>query len=168
MAMNSASMRLYVVLLASVPACSSCDSARAPAGDKHVAPSAAPVFVRGPSGGAAIAPFVAEEVKKAARPGAVLVYVGASWCEPCQYFHKAVTSGQLDTLLRGVRLIEFDSDADHSSLSAAGYGSKLIPLLAVPKPDGTASERRIEGSIKGPDAVQLNMVPRIAALLQQP
>lgn len=145
-----------------------CDSAHPAASDRHVAQAAAPVFVRGPTQGAPVAPFVAAEVKKAVRPGAVLVYVGASWCEPCQHFHEAVTSGQLDTLLRGMRLIEFDSDADRASLSAAGYDSKLIPLLAVPKPDGTASERRIEGSIKGPDAVQLNMVPRIAALLQQP
>ena len=51
------------------------------------------------------------------------------------------------------------------ALQRAGYISTLIPLFAFPNPDGTASERRIEGSIKGPDAVAQNLLPRLKALL---
>jgi hypothetical protein len=36
----------------------------------------------------------------------------------------------------------------------------------LPKPDGTASDHRIEGSIKGPDSVRLNLMPRLRAFLK--
>jgi thiol-disulfide isomerase/thioredoxin len=126
-----------------------------------------PVFVRGPTGGAPIAPYVADQLAKgkAAHRG-LLVYVGATWCEPCQRFHQAVQAGELDDLLAGVRLIEFDLDEDRQALTDAGYSSRLIPLFAFPNDDGTASSRRIEGSIKGPDAVDKNLAPRLAALLR--
>jgi thiol-disulfide isomerase/thioredoxin len=95
----------------------------------------------------------------------VLVYVGATWCEPCQRFHQSLSAGEFDTILPGAHLIEFDLDADKEALAAAGYTSKLIPLFCVPKSDGTASDRRIEGSIKGPDAVKENLLPRIRSFL---
>ena len=48
---------------------------------------------------------------------------------------------------------------------AAGYAARLIPLLALPLPDGRASGKQIEGSIKGEGAV-MQMRPRLAALLR--
>ena len=131
------------------------------------APAKRPVFVRGPTAGAKVAPFIAEELRKGhdGRYG-VLVYVGATWCEPCQRFHQAVGAGDFDELLAGVHMIEFDLDADREPLTAAGYTSQLIPLFALPKPDGTASDQRIEGSIKGPDAVKQNLMPRLRAFLR--
>src|SRR5690606_16767152 len=79
-----------------------------------------PRFVRGPTGGADIASFVREKLaqanaaEKAGNGGftRVLVYVGATWCEPCQYFHESVTQGKLDRELQGVLFIEFDLDQD--------------------------------------------------------
>jgi thiol-disulfide isomerase/thioredoxin len=114
-----------------------------------------------------VAPFVAREVAEG-RSGHwnVIVYVGATWCEPCQRFHAAAQAGQFDAMLPGAHLVEFDLDADKDELAAAGYFSKLIPLFCVPKTDGTASERRIEGSIKGPDAVDQNLMPRLRDFLQ--
>jgi thiol-disulfide isomerase/thioredoxin len=94
--------------------------------------------------------------------------VGASWCEPCRRFHDALASGQLDTELRGVRFLEFDSDQAKEALARAGYQSKLIPLFAVPRADGTASEQRIEGSIKGESAVTSNLLPRLRDMLAKP
>lgn len=109
---------------------------------------------------------MAAEVAKGRTQGyGVLVYVGAPWCEPCQAFHRAAVAGELDTMLAGVHLVEFDLDADRDSLEAAGYRSRLIPLFAVPNADGTASAQRIEGSIKGPDAVRQNLAPRLKAFL---
>ncbi|HVU00124.1 MAG TPA: thioredoxin [Polyangiaceae bacterium] len=136
-------------------------AARAAAG--HVRPE----FVRGPSGGVDVAPFVADELRKgkAAKRG-VLVYVGATWCEPCQAFHHAVQAGELDDLLDGVRLLEFDLDADRDALGRAGYSSRLIPLFALPNADGTGSDRRIEGSVKGPAAVEQNLMPRLREFLR--
>jgi hypothetical protein len=125
-----------------------------------------PEFVRGPSGGAPIAPYVASELAKA-KSGkyGLLVYVGATWCEPCQRFHKAVEAGELDAPLSGVHMLEFDLDADRQALTDAGYASELIPLFAFPNSDGTGSDRRIQGSVKGPAAVDQNLLPRLVALL---
>jgi thiol-disulfide isomerase/thioredoxin len=124
----------------------------APAGGPRFLPGALPV-----------APFVAEQLL-GAPAGRTLVYAGASWCEPCQRFHHAVEAGELDAELRGVRFIEYDYDTAKDALEADGYRSRLIPLFAVPGPDGRASARSISGSIKGEGAVR-NIVPRLQALL---
>jgi hypothetical protein len=110
--------------------------------------------------------FVQQHVEEADASGMrVLVYVGATWCEPCQRFHKALESGQLDEVLAGTKFVEFDSDRDGSELRAAGYGSQYIPLFSVPDHSGHASGRAIEGSVKGDDAVREDLVPRLLALL---
>lgn len=143
------------------------DSTKAEPAAAAKAPPARPVFVRGPTSGAAIAPFVAAALKEGRKTKhGVLVYVGATWCEPCQHFHHAVEKGELDDSLAGVRLIEFDLDADRDALTAAGYQSELIPLFALPNDDGTGSDRRIQGSIKGPAAVRQNLEPRLRAFLR--
>jgi thiol-disulfide isomerase/thioredoxin len=105
-----------------------------------------------------------ELVKAKAEGRTLLVYVGASWCEPCQRFHQAAKAGQLDGAFPGLRLLELDLDRDGDRLKRAGYVSKMIPLFAVPREDGTASGRQIEGSIKGPGAVD-QISPRLRALL---
>lgn len=108
---------------------------------------------------------VRQEVARARAEGRpLLVYVGAAWCEPCQRFHDAARAGQLDRAFPGLRLLEFDKDRDGDRLEKAGYRSRLIPLLALPRADGTASGEQIEGSIKGAGAVD-NLTPRLQALL---
>jgi thiol-disulfide isomerase/thioredoxin len=110
--------------------------------------------------------FVQQHVEEADASGSrVLVYVGATWCEPCQRFHKALESGQLDQDLAGTKFVEFDADRDREELRAAGYASKYIPLFSVPDQSGHASGRAIEGSVKGDSAVRENLVPRLLALL---
>lgn len=106
---------------------------------------------------------VRSEMAKA--PGKpLLVYVGAAWCEPCTRFHQAAAAGELDTALGGLRLLEFDFDRDHEALAKAGYSSKMIPLFAIPKADGSASGQAISGGIKGEGAVS-ELVPRLSGLL---
>jgi len=107
-----------------------------------------------------VPPLVQNELRR----GRLLVYVGASWCEPCRRFHEAASAGKLDAQLGGLRLLEFDYDRDEPRLRAAGYVSQLIPLFALPAPDGRASGRQIEGSIKGDGAVA-QILPRLQALL---
>jgi thiol:disulfide interchange protein len=110
--------------------------------------------------------FVQQHVEESDAQGSrVLVYVGATWCEPCQRFHKSLESGELDEVLAGTKFLEFDADKDRSELRAAGYTSQYIPLFSVPDHSGHSSGLAIEGSIKGDDAVRKNLVPRLLALL---
>ncbi len=102
----------------------------------------------------------------AAAPARVLVYVGATWCEPCRRFHAAAEAGQLDGELSGVRFLTFDLDRDRERLAQAGYRPDYIPLFALPAADGRASARSVQGSIKGDGAVG-NIVPRLRGLLSE-
>jgi hypothetical protein len=112
-----------------------------------------------------VSDIVQRELTRAKADGhRVLVYVGASWCEPCQRFHEAAKAGQVDALFPGLRLVEFDLDQDRERLQRAGYASKMIPLFALPRLDGRASGEQIEGSIKGPGAVE-QIAPRLKSLL---
>lgn len=124
----------------------------------------APEFILAPESGDVVE-LVRAELERARVDGRrLLVYVGASWCEPCQYFHAAVEDGALDDSLAGVRLLEFDLDRDRDRLVAAGYSSRMIPLFVVPRADGRAGPRRTEGGVKGPAAVD-NLRERLVALL---
>lgn len=125
-----------------------------------------PSFLRYPRQGSAIEPWIQEQVELAeAAKLRVLVYVGASWCEPCQRFHQAVEHGELNGTLNGLRFLEFDQDQDATALKAAGYIYQYIPVLALPDPDGRNHGKMISGSIKGAHAVKENLVPRLQALL---
>jgi hypothetical protein len=109
--------------------------------------------------------IVRSELARAREDGhRLLVYVGAAWCEPCQRFHETARAGRVDALFPGLRLVEFDLDRDRDRLEKAGYKSRLIPLFALPREDGTGSGKQIEGSIKGPAAVD-QIAPRLRALL---
>ncbi len=113
-----------------------------------------------------VSAIVRSESALAAQDGRkLLVYVGATWCEPCQRFHKAAQQGELDAEFPNLNILEFDADEDHERASAAGYRSRLIPLFVRPGPDGRASARRFEGGIKGDGAVA-QLAPRLKKLLE--
>jgi hypothetical protein len=95
----------------------------------------------------------------------LIVYVGATWCEPCQRFHHAAEAGELDGQFGDLRLLTFDLDRDGERLAAAGYVSQYIPLFALPGPDGRMSARKVEGSVKGDSAVA-QIAPRLEQLLR--
>lgn len=123
-------------------------------------------WIKAPSGEDA-ATVVKRELERAhADKKSLLVYVGATWCEPCKRFHDAAESGQLDGVFPNLRLLEFDLDVDGERLARAGYASKMIPLFAVPTENGTGSGKQIEGSIKGEAAVE-NLRSRLKPLLEQ-
>ena len=94
----------------------------------------------------------------------LLVYVGATWCEPCKRFHEAANRGELDKAFPNLTLIEFDLDRDRERLLVAGYTMKMIPYFDVPNEDGRASPRKMEGSVKGEGAVS-EIAPRLRALV---
>ncbi len=112
-----------------------------------------------------LATVVRAHAKKAAAEGRTpLVYVGATWCEPCQSFHHAAERGELDAQFSDVAILELDADVDAARLGAAGYASTYIPLFVVPGQDGRGTDRRIAGSVKGDGAVA-DLSPRLMKLL---
>ncbi|NVB41035.1 thioredoxin family protein [Pseudenhygromyxa sp. WMMC2535] len=127
-------------------------------------PNAGPEFVLAPEEGEVAALVLAERERTSAAGQRLLVYVGASWCEPCQAFHEAVEAGRYDEVFPDLRLLEFDLDRDRERLTAAGCRSKLIPLFALPGPDGHCGSARMEGGIKGPEAAE-NIRGRLESLL---
>lgn len=115
-----------------------------------------------------VPPYLRSELARAAADGRrLLVYVGATWCEPCRRFHDAAKAGQLDADFGDLRLVEFDLDRDRDRLAASGYASQMIPLLALPAPSGESTGRGMQGSIKGEGAVE-NMRVRLKELLAAP
>jgi len=121
-------------------------------------------LVEAPAGADVRALVVAQLAKARVDHRRVVVYVGATWCEPCVRFHRAAERGELDEAFGDVAFVAFDADRDGTALERARYRSELIPLFAIPGADGTASGRQIEGSIKGDGAVG-EIAPRLRALV---
>jgi hypothetical protein len=95
----------------------------------------------------------------------LVVYIGATWCEPCQRFHKAAAHGDLDKDFPSLTLLEYDLDTDGARLKQAGYAPEFIPYFGKPGDDGRASDKAFEGSVKGDGAVG-NITPRLKQLVE--
>ncbi|MBL0220144.1 MAG: thioredoxin family protein [Myxococcales bacterium] len=121
-------------------------------------------LIEAPAAGG-VAAYVSREVARGVTDHVpVLVYVGATWCEPCQDFHREAAAGSLDAALGPLRVLVFDLDRDGERLAAAGYRSDLVPLFARPRPDGRASGSQTDGVQKGGGYVD-QLTPRIRALI---
>jgi hypothetical protein len=81
----------------------------------------------------------------------LVVYAGASWCEPCKKFKLEVQSGRLDERLGKTTLLAFDADKDADRLGAAGYSFKFVPFVALPGADGRPADAH-EATGKGGQA----------------
>jgi thiol-disulfide isomerase/thioredoxin len=156
-----------LLVVCALAACSKNDPPKPEPSSSTTAPM---VLARGvrfvtPAKKAELAAEVQEARAQAIADGrSLIVYVGATWCEPCQRFHAAAQRGELDAEFPNLSVLEYDLDAERERLVAAGYTSSLIPLFVVPSADGRASERRFEGSVKGEQALA-NITPRLRALL---
>lgn len=105
--------------------------------------------------------------KEAAEGRTLLVYVGATWCEPCLRFHEAAKAGKLDARFPTLTLMEFDLDDDKARLKRAGYESTYVPLFALPNEDGTASGRIVEGASSKGEGALGDISRRLGALLEK-
>ena len=121
-------------------------------------------IVAAPSGSDVAALIRQARLNARAEKRELLVYVGATWCEPCKRFHEAANRGDLDKAFPNLNLIEFDLDRDRDRLKASGYSMSKIPYFGVPDEDGRATDRKMEGSIKGEAAVA-EIAPRLRALV---
>lgn len=147
-----------IALLVLVAACEQNPSSSPPPPKGHLE------FVVAPMGGDIRQNIVNAMAQAAKDKKQFIVYEGATWCEPCRHFHDAATSGQLDAAFPNLRVLAFDEDQDGDALVNLHYTSELIPLFAIPNPDGTSSGKQIEGSIKGDGAVA-DITPRLQKLL---
>ncbi len=167
--LRRASGRLVLAVAAVLaPGCrSQAEALPAPAASaraRPAAPAGSVVLVEAPESGD-VEPIVRDAMAKAAgEKRKLVVYVGATWCEPCQRFHAAAARGELDSLFPDLTLVAFDATRDAERLASAGYASRLIPLFALPSPDGTSSGTQIEGGIKGDGAVG-DIAPRLRGLI---
>ena len=113
-------------------------------------------IVEAPAGTSDVAALVRQTMERVeASHRRLVVYVGATWCEPCQQIHAAAVAHRLDGEFPDLSLLEFDLDRDEAALTQAGYTSKLIPLFVVPNSDGTAGPHRISGGVHDGDNVKL-------------
>jgi thiol-disulfide isomerase/thioredoxin len=113
-------------------------------------------LVDAPAATADVAAAVRDAMHAAAdRHRRLVVYVGATWCEPCEQFHAAAVAHQLDAEFPDLTLIVFDLDRSGPALERSGYQSELIPLFVVPEPDGRGGTHRVSGGVKVGDNVKL-------------
>jgi thiol-disulfide isomerase/thioredoxin len=161
---------VMALTLAAAVACRSQGDVTKPAPSAQVAAaSSAPAgklrIVNAPDG--SVDSIVRDALGGARAEGRTLVvYVGATWCEPCQSFHHAAELGELDVMFPRLTLLAFDLDRDRERLAAAGYVSKYIPLFALPGPDGAASGKQVAGGIKG-DGVIGYLATRLQQMLSE-
>ena len=112
-----------------------------------------------------VAQQVKDTIQREAKEGRkVLVYIGATWCEPCKRFHASAARGELDKEFPSLTLLEYDSDRDGERLVTANYNTHLIPYFGVPAADGRVTGKHIEGGVKGSVAVE-DIAPRLHELL---
>jgi hypothetical protein len=113
------------------------------------------------------AAVIRRELSRAKASGrSLIVEIGASTCEPCQRFHAAATRGELDAAFPSLTVVSFslDDEQTREAVAFAGYTSNLIPLFALPKDDGTASGKQIQGSVHGTGSVD-EITPRLRTLI---
>jgi thiol-disulfide isomerase/thioredoxin len=170
---KSLSFASFVAPIALALAGPACNSPASPAPSAEVAASSsapAPAgklrIVEAPASGSVDAVVRDALAGARAESRTLVVYVGATWCEPCQAFHRAAARGDLDAAFPHMTLLAFDLDRDRERLASAGYVSKYIPLFALPGPDGAASGKQIEGGIKG-DGVIGYLSGRLTAMLSE-
>jgi thiol-disulfide isomerase/thioredoxin len=96
--------------------------------------------------------LVRTERLKAKADGRVLVvYVSATWCDPCKKLKEEIEAGRLDDRYGKTTLLAFDADKDLDRLGAAGYTFKFVPYVALPGADGRPAESQ-EATGHGKDA----------------
>ena len=92
-----------------------------------------------------------ERLKAKAEGRVLVVYVSATWCDPCKKLKEEIEAGRLDDRYGKTTLLAFDADKDIDRLGAAGYTFKFVPYVALPGADGRPAESQ-EATGHGKDA----------------
>ena len=94
------------------------------------------VVTPAPADGDAISTIRTARLLAKADGRVLVVYVSATWCEPCKKLKAEIEAGHLDARLGKTTLFAFDADKDQDRLGAAGYQFRFVPFVALPGPDG--------------------------------
>lgn len=110
--------------------------------------------------GGSLATLVEAEVAKAEATGKKhVVYIGATWCPPCQAIKKYKSDPQMVTAFAGTHVIELDvDDWTAPDLTALGYKASSVPVFIAVDKDGKAKGPTIDGGAWG-DNIPTNMAP---------
>lgn len=92
-----------------------------------------------------------ERLRAKAEGRVLVVYVSATWCEPCKKLKEEIDAGRLDDRYGKTTLLAFDADKDIDRLGSAGYTFKFVPYVALPGADGRPAETQ-EATGKGANA----------------
>jgi len=90
--------------------------------------------------------------------------VGASWCEPCQHFHRAVDAGANGTL-NGLRFLEFDSRPRRRRPQSRRLPVPVHPGARAPRSRRPQPRTHDLGLHQGPASRTRKPSPRLQALL---
>lgn len=125
------------------------------------APSSAPAGPRKPGEGIKVVTAAADgdtlstirtaRLQAKADGRVLVVYVSATWCEPCRRMKEEIHAGRLDDALGKTTLLAFDADRDADRLASAGYTFSFIPFVALPGADGHPADS-LEAKGKGSNA----------------
>lgn len=112
------------------------------------------------SGGEALESKLKAEVGKAAeRRQKPVLYIGATWCEPCSALKKYKSDPRMAEAFQGTYVIELDlDDWKVDELKALGFRAGVVPVFHVLGADGRASGPTIDGGAWG-DNIPENMAP---------
>lgn len=108
-------------------------------------------LVPAPQDSDALSSIRTERLRAKAEGRVLVVYVSATWCEPCKKLKEEIDAGRLDERLGKTTLLAFDADKDIDRLGSAGYTFKFVPYVALPGADGRAAETQ-EATGKGANA----------------
>lgn len=92
--------------------------------------------VTAPADGDALSTIRTKRLEAKADGRVLVVYVSATWCEPCRKLKEEIQAGRLDEKLGKTTLLAFDADKDGDRLASAGYKFGFIPFVALPGADG--------------------------------
>jgi thiol-disulfide isomerase/thioredoxin len=81
-----------------------------------------------------------ERLRAKADGRVLVVYVSATWCDPCKKMKEEIEAGHLDERLGKTTLLAFDADKDIDRLGSAGYTFKFVPFVALPGADGRPAD----------------------------
>jgi thiol-disulfide isomerase/thioredoxin len=112
----------------------------APASIGSAAPVGALMYVPATEEGDALSLIRTKRLEAKAEGRVLVVYVGATWCEPCRKMKEEIHAGRLDAKLGKTTFLAFDADRDAERLASAGYTFKFVPYVALPGADGHPAE----------------------------
>lgn len=117
-------------------------------------------WVKVGSGGEALQSRLKAEVGKAAeRRQKPILYIGATWCEPCAALKKYKSDPRMAEAFEGTYVIELDlDDWKLDELKALGLRAGVVPVFHALGADGRASGKTIDGGAWG-DNIPENMAP---------